>query len=89
MPTTYEAGRLQRIDEDGHATPAVARRYDGAGRLIEHAERTGAIAARSTWRCDAVGRLRERVIDSGTGAVTNETRRCRRVGADKRVDYTP
>jgi YD repeat-containing protein len=52
----YEAGRLQRIDEDGQATPALTRRYDAAGRPVEQTERTGAVVARTTWRYDTAGR---------------------------------
>jgi YD repeat-containing protein len=91
----YEAGHLRRIDEDGHAAPAVTRRYDDAGRLIEHTGRTGAVVARTTWRYDAAGRVLERVIDNGTGSRTRETRRYRRdgtlerlaIGKDKRIDF--
>jgi RHS Repeat len=81
----YEDGRLQRIDEDGQATPALTRRYDGAGRLVEQAERTGAVIARTTWRYDAAGRLVERVVDSGTGSRVDETRRYRRDGTLERL----
>jgi len=81
----YEAGRLRRIDEDGQATPAVTRRYDDAGRPVEHTERTGAVVARTTWRHDAAGRLLERVVDSGTGSRTRETRSYRRDGTLERM----
>lgn len=81
----YEDGRLQRIDEDGQATPALTRRYDGAGRPIEQAERTGAVIARTTWRYDAAGRPVERMVDSGTGSRVHETRRYRRDGTLERL----
>lgn len=76
----YEAGRLQRIEEDGQATPALTRRYDAAGRPIEQTERTGAVVARTTWRYDSAGRPVERVFDSGTGSRPRETWRYRRDG---------
>jgi YD repeat-containing protein len=82
----YEAGHLRRIDEDGHATPAVTRRYDDAGRPIEHTERTGAVVARTTWRHDSAGRLLERIVDSGAGSRTRETRRYRRDGTLERLE---
>jgi YD repeat-containing protein len=82
----YEAGALRRIDEDGQATPAVTRRYDAAGRPVEHAERTGAVVARTTWRYDAAGRLIERLFDSGAGSRSKETRRYRRDGTLERLD---
>ncbi len=81
----YEAGRLRRIDEDGQTTPAVARRYDIAGRPIEHTERTGAVVARTSWRYDSAGRVRERSVDSGTGSRRRETRRYRRDGTLERL----
>lgn len=81
----YAAGHLQRIEEDGHATPAVTRRYDAAGRPIEHADRTGAIVARTTWQYDAAGRLRERRSDSGAGSRTREARSYRRDGTLARL----
>lgn len=81
----YEDGLLQRIDEDGHATPAVTRRHDSAGRPIEHTERSGAVVARTTWRRDDAGRVLERTVDSGTGQRTRETRRYRRDGTLERL----
>lgn len=80
-----EAGRLQRIDEEGQATPAITRRYDAAGRPVEQTERTGAVVARTTWRHDSAGRLLERMVDSGTGSRTRETRRYRRDGTLERL----
>ena len=80
----YEAGRLQRIEEDGQATPALTRRYDAAGRPIEQAERTGAVVARTTWRYDTAGRPVERVFDGGTGSRPRETWRYRRDGTLER-----
>jgi hypothetical protein len=82
----YEAGLLWRIDEDGQATPAVTRRYDAAGRAIEHAERTGAVVARSTWRHDAAGRLLEHTFDGGSGSRSRQIRRYRRDGTLERLD---
>jgi YD repeat-containing protein len=76
----YDAGRLQRIDEDGQATPALTRRYDAAGRPVEQTERTGAVIARTTWRYDAAGRPIERVADSGTGSRLRERWRYRADG---------
>lgn len=83
----YEAGHLRRIEEDGHATPAVTRRYDDAGRPIEHTERTGVVVARTTWRYDPAGRLRERIVDSGTGSRTLETRHYRHDGTLERLEF--
>ncbi len=83
----YEAGRLQRIDEDGQATPALTRRYDAAGRPVEQTERTGAVVARTTWRYDASGRPVERVADSGTGSRQRETWRYRRDGTLERRQH--
>jgi YD repeat-containing protein len=80
----YEAGRLQRIDEDGQATPALVRRYDAAGRPVEQTERTGAVVARTTWRYDAAGRPVERVFDGGSGGRQRETWRWRRDGTLER-----
>lgn len=80
----YEAGRLVRIDEDGQATPALVRRYDAAGRLLEQAERTGAVIARTTWRHDAAGRPLERVFNSGSGSRQRETWTYRRDGTLER-----
>jgi YD repeat-containing protein len=76
----YEAGRLQRIDEDGQAMPALTRRYDTGGRPVEQTERTGAVLARTTWRYDAAGRPVERVADSGTGSRLRERWRYRSDG---------
>ncbi len=80
----YESGRLQRIEEDGQATPALTRRYDAAGRPVEQTERTGAVVARTTWRYDASGRPVESVQDSGTGSRQRETWRYRRDGTLER-----
>jgi YD repeat-containing protein len=82
----YDAGLLRRVDEDGQATPAVTRRYDDAGRAIDHLERTGAVVARTTWRHDAAGRLEERIVDSGTGSRMVEARRYRRDGTLERLE---
>lgn len=76
----YDATRLQRIDEDGQATPALTRRHDAAGRPVEQTERTGAVVARTTWRYDAAGRVAERVTDSGAGSRVQETWSYRRDG---------
>jgi YD repeat-containing protein len=81
----YEAGQLRRIDEDGQATPAITRRYDAAGRVVEHTERTGAVATRTTWRHDSAGRMLERTSDSGAGSRSRETRRYRRDGTLERL----
>ena len=81
----YEGGHLLRIEEDGQATPAVTRRYDAAGRPVEHTERTGAVVARTTWRHDSAGRLLERIVDNGAGSRTRETRRYRRDGTLDRL----
>lgn len=81
-----EHGRLRRIDEDGHAVPAVERRHDAAGRPVAHAERTGAVVARTAWRYDSGGRLLERTTDSGGGARSRETRRYRGDGTLERTD---
>ncbi len=81
----YEAGHLGRIEEDGQATPAVTRRYDAAGRPVEHTERTGAVVVRTTWRHDAAGRLLERIVDNGAASRTRETRRYRRDGTLERL----
>ena len=80
----YDAGRLQRIEEDGQATPALTRRYDAAGRPVEQTERTGAVVVRTTWRYDASGRPVERVQGSGSGSRQRETWRYRRDGTLER-----
>lgn len=82
----YEEGRLARIEEIGHAAPALARRYDAAGRPVEQTERVGALTARTTWRYDAAGRLLERTQDNGGGSHLKETRRYRRDGTLERID---
>ena len=81
----YEGALLQRIDEDGQATPALVRRYDAAGRPIEQAERTGAVVARTTWRYDAAGRVIEHVVDSGTGSRVRQMWLYRRDGTLERL----
>jgi YD repeat-containing protein len=81
----YEADHLGRIEEDGQAKPAVTRRYDAAGRLVEHIERTGAVVVRTTWRHDSAGRLLERIVDNGAAKRTRETRRYRRDGTLERL----
>lgn len=81
----YAGDLLQRIDEDGHATPALTRRHDAAGRPVEQALRTGAVVERTTWRYDAAGRLIERVVEGGTGSRVQETHRYRRDGTLERL----
>ncbi|MFO1218565.1 MAG: hypothetical protein U1E89_09360 [Burkholderiaceae bacterium] len=76
-------GRIVRIDEDGSDRPALERRFDAQGRLVEEARGEGAVTARTRWRYDAAGREIERVeTAAGREAVTRT--RYRRNGSRER-----
>lgn len=76
-------GRLVQIDEDGTDRPALARRFDDRGRLVEERRATGALTTITRWRHDTAGREVER-IESGGGHETVVRTRYRRDGSRER-----
>jgi hypothetical protein len=70
-----DAAQLQRIDEDGAATPWWQRQTDVAARVALETERKGAVLQRATIKLDGAGRELERIVDQGKAAARVRERR--------------
>jgi YD repeat-containing protein len=78
-----DRNRIVRIDEEGLDRPALTRRFDAQGRLVEETRGEGVLTAYTRWRYDAAGREIERV-ESRAGGETVVRTRYRRDGSRER-----